>query len=399
MPFTFFLQCIEINPQWAKGHIRLASSYIALGGHSNDACNSLQRALQLDPTNPTAREMLLKELRRESTGGTSASSATPTAPPEDLDDRNYNPSTSASSNVNQSVSSSASCRPTEEASASSSSPPSSSSQPTEESPDYQAQQQQNQQTQDQYNDIDDRRSWKDKIFFYSQRVKLWYMAQSDDVKSVLQVFIVLLLLYVAFGGRFGLASSQKKQLGNYGSGNVYDQYYGRASSQASSASYPYDDSTRNYGQQQQHQQVHRSTHTDENDRRHRQASSGSYGGTGAYQHRDRHYHQHDNHNQRSHYDDDYYYSSRQRQRQRGGGSTTSTFHLPNLFDGSIQSMLILGGIAYLCYRNGINPMQVIFFLNMMNRGGRHHHRRGMGMGYGGMGYGRGGMGGFGRRRW
>ena len=66
-------------------------------------------------------------------------------------------------------------------------------------------------------------------------------------------------------------------------------------------------------------------------------------------------------------------------------------------------MLILAGIAYMCYRNGINPMQVMFFLNMMNRGGRrrHHHHRGMGMGYGagGMGYGGFGRRGFGRRRW
>lgn len=65
-------------------------------------------------------------------------------------------------------------------------------------------------------------------------------------------------------------------------------------------------------------------------------------------------------------------------------------------------MMILAGIAYLCHRNGINPMQAIFFLNMMGGrgGGRRRHGgggyRGMGGG-GGFGY---GGGGFGRpRRW
>eukprot|EP00977_Amphora_coffeiformis_P027063 scaffold32744_cov160-Amphora_coffeaeformis.AAC.1 len=58
-------QCVELNPNWSKGHVRLASAYSALG-KSNDACNSLQTALRLDPTgNPTARRMLIRELRRE----------------------------------------------------------------------------------------------------------------------------------------------------------------------------------------------------------------------------------------------------------------------------------------------------------------------------------------------
>ena len=43
-------QCIALNPQWAKGHVRLASAYIAQGGHSNDACNSLQTALTIPNT-------------------------------------------------------------------------------------------------------------------------------------------------------------------------------------------------------------------------------------------------------------------------------------------------------------------------------------------------------------
>ena len=53
-----------LNAQWPKAHVRLAAAYIALGGHSNDACLSLQRALSLDRDNKVAREMLVREMRR-----------------------------------------------------------------------------------------------------------------------------------------------------------------------------------------------------------------------------------------------------------------------------------------------------------------------------------------------
>ena len=66
------LQCVSLNDQWPKAHVRLAAAYIALGGHSNDACLSLQRALSLDRNNKVARDMLVKEMRqrnnRERTG-------------------------------------------------------------------------------------------------------------------------------------------------------------------------------------------------------------------------------------------------------------------------------------------------------------------------------------------
>jgi hypothetical protein len=49
-------------------------------------------------------------------------------------------------------------------------------------------------------------------------------------------------------------------------------------------------------------------------------------------------------------------------------------------------MMTLLGIVYLCHCNGINPLQAMMMMNMMNAA-----RRG-GMGYGGMGYrGMGGM--------
>jgi hypothetical protein len=165
------------------------------------------------------------------------------------------------------------------------------------------------------------------------------------------------MLYVAFGGRFGLealgsSSRGRNRRGNYGSGNAYDQYY----------------------QRQQHRSTARETgqgrhypHTSHQDRHYSSSSSYTDGGYG--------------YNTR--YDQDDYYS--QSRPARGGNMS---FHLPNLFDGSLPSMLLLAAIAYVCHRNGLNPMQVLFFLNLMN-GGR---RRNM-FGYGG------GMGGFGRRRW
>merc|ERR1719469_528073 len=57
--------CIRLNDKWAKGYVRLASSYIVLGGHSNDACNALQNAIRLDPTHSIARKMLVQQLRRD----------------------------------------------------------------------------------------------------------------------------------------------------------------------------------------------------------------------------------------------------------------------------------------------------------------------------------------------
>jgi hypothetical protein len=69
-------------------------------------------------------------------------------------------------------------------------------------------------------------------------------------------------------------------------------------------------------------------------------------------------------------------------------------------------MMIIAGIAYMCHRNGINPMNALFLMNMM--GGRRHRPRGMyrggmggmgGGGMGGMGGMRFGMGGRPPRRW
>ena len=296
-------QCVAINESWAKGHVRLASAYIALGDHSNDACNSLQRAVSLDPGNTQARQMLMRELRRDhisaressSTSGSninngstrSTSTPVPTAPPEDELDE-----------------------------------------PT----------------------LEESMSWNDRLKLYYMQACTWWTSQTEDRKNLIKVGVVLVALYVAFGGRFGLdqvfSGNRHENRGNYEAGNAYDRYYNRAQEQ-------------NYDRY--------STNT----------------------------------NQRQAYESEYEYRPRQQQH-RG-----SSFHLPNLFDGSPQSMICLAGIAYLCYKAGINPFQVIMMMNMMAGGRRRGMgmHRGMGMGYGGgmggMGYGGGfgGRRGFGRNRW
>ncbi|GAX14209.1 hypothetical protein FisN_20Hh168 [Fistulifera solaris] len=269
-------QCVALNPAWAKGHVRLASALVALGGHSNDACNALQTALRLDPGNAMARQMLLRELRRDHRPD----------PPINPD---YVP------------------------------PP-------------QSQQQSPQSTQPQNSErtvwedpVDDSVSIQERLQFYVARLSLWYDQLSSESKQILKLGIGLLVLYIAFGGRFGWESHHRRH-GNYERGNLYDQYRQSYHSPPSSSYY--------------------------ND--YRQASP-----------RGTHHHN-------SHY-----------------GSTTHYGSTPSSSDASsLASLAMVLGAAYLCHRNGINPLHAMFMMNMM--GGR---RRGY--------YGRGHFGGFrfGRPRW
>lgn len=205
--------------------------------------------------------------------------------------------------------------------------------------------------------LEDSLSWSDRVKFYYMQAVSWYHSQSDDRKNLMKVGLVILALYVAFGGRFGLdqvlSSNRHENRGNYEAGNAYDRYNNRQGSYGNPNSYS-------------------SSHHQSSSQHHRQTS----------------------------YASEYEYRPRRQ-------SSSNSFHFPNLFDGSPQSMLCLAGIAYLCYRNGVNPFQVIMMLNMMNghrRGGMGMRRRGFGMG--GMGYGGGMMGGgfggqrgFQRNRW
>lgn len=288
-------QCVAINDSWAKGHVRLASGYIALGEHSNDACNSLQRAISLDPGNATARQMLMRELRRDHIAARQSSSATPT--------------TTASSTTADIPAPTA---------------------PPEEELDEPI--------------LEESLSWTDRLKLYYMQGIHYYESQSEDRKNVIKLALVLLALYVAFGGRFGLDQlffgNHHDNKGNYEAGNAYDRYYSRQ---------------QNY---------------------------------------------HDSYSTNNHHRQTYESDNEYRPQQQGG---SQSFHFPNLFDGSPQSMICIAGIAYLCYRNGINPFQVIMMMNMVAGGRRRGMgmRHGMGMGYGGMGgmrYGGGMGGGFGGQR-
>lgn len=156
--------CVALNESWPKGQVRLASAY-SMAGKSNDACNALQRALQLDPTYTVARDMLRAELRR---------GPAPTAPPEEFD-------TATDDTDNE---------------------------PTA-------------------TNVEDSVSWLDRVEFAWRRMIQRYHEQPQDRKSVLQVLLGILVLYVAFGGRFGFehfSPGQQTPRGNYGSGNAYDRY-------------------------------------------------------------------------------------------------------------------------------------------------------------------------------
>ena len=277
-------KCIAINDKWSKGHVRLASSYIALDSsiignnnndstattntttngkqnqrtHSNDACNSLQRALSLDPSNRTARQMLTYELKaRDNSNASNVSSAT-----------NGGARTSVNDGYNHgNVSPEPSAPPVTDSTSYSSSTPLSSSTPFTTTSTGNNNNNNNDDL-----DIDTSspyESWEGRFHFKWSRMLSWYESLSEDIRTLVKVLLGLVLLYVAFGGRFGLGyvrngitdavkdraarydygNSNGKgciqggaggvggrggscentygSKGNYGVGNAYDQYWER----------------------------------------------------------------------------------------------------------------------------------------------------------------------------
>merc|ERR1712232_245342 len=169
--------------------------------------------------------------------------------------------------------------------------------------------------------------------------------------------------------------------GNYARGNAYDRYASGSHSQH------YNDPG-NSGQPQSRysspysDEANRGTHTSSgfNDRsqpqneRHYSRNHNEYDGGRHSQNYGR---------QHSRYEDESYYQPRQRRTSR------TSYHMPNLFDGSSTSMVLMLGIGFICHRFGINPFQVFAMLRMAQGGNRY--------GYGGF---RGGFGGgFGRPRY
>jgi len=184
--------------------------------------------------------------------------------------------------------------------------------------------------------------WMRQIGYRWERCLAWYYDLNSDAKSVLRLFVSLVVIYVMLGGRFGLDGGRRgRKLGNYGRENVYHHYNNRGNGQSNGMGYG------NGG-----------------------SSDRQYGST--YD---------------SSYDDSY---ERPRRNQ-----PSSSSHFPNLLDGSLPSMMCIFGILFLAQKFlGVNPFQALMMLNMM--GGRRRRYGGMGMGLGGMGMMMNMMGGFGR---
>ena len=315
-------QCVALNDRWAKGHVRLTSAYIAQGGHSNDACNSLQKALSLDPSNTTARTMLMKELRRDRVARSEPAG----------DDSNFSPEPEPSAPpMPSSYPSSAGSART-------------SAQPEDMNPatgrPYSFHHQTNQAAAAAA-DIDESPTMAERFQFSFARIVQWYYHDlTDDGRTLVKVLLGLLVLYVGMGGRFGLDSlwsdGSEHNRGHYDYGSAYDRFYDRAGASSSYSG----DGSRGYGYDR------------------------SYRGDG-----------------RNTYDP---YEYVPRGRGGGGGGRSNSYHVPNLFDGSPLSIAVLMIFGFTCHYFGINPFHALWMLNIFtgNRG-RGMHRMGMmGMGYG-----------------
>lgn len=408
-------RCITLDPTWSKGHVRLASSYMMIQSlsssqaapgvpnninYSNDICNTLQTALRYDPTNHIAKQMLVQELRRRSgsSGGNHEAAATPTSSgthtrnePPSPSSQGDNPNHPRDPPVNPSFipssTSSEQQRPT------TSSSEHSSSQRHDRGMNYDS---------NNYHDIDDQNHddsvrWnqndnnnyisvlyqqlhhikmmigryigqlRDMIQQTMIQYQTWYYHQSPDVQTGIQILALLLLLYIAFGGRFGLnylfsnhhhstksssssyRSATTTTKGNYGTNNVYDQYR----------------------RQQQQQQSSSSTTRQDNDNHHHQSAQ-----------------YHNNHH------NDAYPHSHQHQHHHNNGGSFSDMFAPF---GGFQNVMMIAVVMYICHKNGIHPLNALMMVNTMTgrRGGGFYYNNG---GFGGGG-GFGNFGGFGGGGW
>jgi len=280
----------------------------------------LQRAIQLDPKHPTARQMLIRELRRDHRTAAAAAASSQERRSEESNNHVTSSETGAETD-----------RPSDTTTHPEPSAPPSLFDVDDPSP-----------------EPTDSSSWSlssivDHLQMQFTKAVRWYYAQSEDKRTVIHVFLLLLLLYVAFGGRFGFegggygttTGGGAYRKGNYATGNAYDQFYGRQSSF----------------------ERHRNYHRDGGD---------DYGSR---------------------------YSSYQHQSQRSS-SYHSGGHNNNYYSGSFLDQflgnltpifLVAVGVAYLCHRNGIPIVDVMSVLvwNILFRRRRRFHRRG-GWGGGGM---------------
>ena len=225
-------ECISLNEKWSKGHIRLASVYIAMGNRSNDACQALQTAIRLDPSNLNSRKMLMKELRRDHISN------------HNHDTTNTNTNTDQSSSDERASSQPASSRTTtstqSERNDYESSPPETQSffatNRTTRTSDHVREEE----------GVDDAgyrpingQSWVQWMYEKFHQIQSWYEDSTEITKQVVKVVFVLLVLYIAFGGRFGFENtdtSSSYRRGNYGENNAYDRFYSNSNSNSNNNS-------------------------------------------------------------------------------------------------------------------------------------------------------------------
>lgn len=200
-------ECVSLNDKWSKAYMRLASVCIALGehdrrhGHSNDACQALQTAIRLDPSNSKARDLLMKEMRRGLSPGTRSN------------DQDGDGSVQDEHN-------------SEDANASFARPP--------------------------YDDVDatwennnngNRPVWIQQIHDKLHDFRAWFDNLSENGKTWTKVGLGLLILYICLGGRFGLENivggnkdSNPYRQGSYGDGSAYERFYNNKSGRRGSES-------------------------------------------------------------------------------------------------------------------------------------------------------------------
>ena len=317
-----------MDKKWSKGHVRLACAYIA-NHQSNDACNSLQRAIQLDSSNSTlARQLLREQLVQRNT--------TPSAPPMEDTLQHHPPQPSAPPMEQQqetrlptagfyTTNNNTSSFPTSSSSYETTNHPNDTV-PTNEREEYNNNNHDNNTT-----------SWLETIQIKVSNIMTYltmklhdtytyYQNLSPDGKTVVQVLIGFVFIYIAFGGRFGLTTTTTSSSSNH-------HYHPHTSSQYSSNQ-----------QQQQRYSYERSRNNPQ-------------------YHTNNNYHDNDSYQQQQQRSNDNYYYS----------SSSYQFHL---FDGSLPSMILLAIIGYVCHAFlGINPAHAIYMLRLLTSPRRGAFRR------------------------
>jgi tetratricopeptide (TPR) repeat protein len=422
-------QCIACDPTWSKAHVRLAAAYIALGDsggaqrrrHSNDACVALQTALRYDPQNAVARSMLVQELsQRDRIHHSTSSSASRNGGFEQESSFNVDndyvrdppiaPSfvppttaTTSSSTMRDSTTSTSSSFPTNVPSSSYTDVPSpartNTAQPFSMLYNMWSQRQWN--VRNGYQALQSLLEKQlERLYWAWQRFWAWYAtALSDDGRTAVHVLVGLVVLYVAFGGRFGVTylfpKSLQQQQHPYSSSSSTG-YYGRYQQDRRSGT-PYQDeagpaangggTTYSSAQEARHTttasqypynppQQHHDGGSYEAQRRTQYQESSSRYNAPYNEHGQSSYQSRSTHNGGGY---NGYYGG-------GGSSYSSGFSEWN-------GLLYLGVTALavaIGHRFGISPWQILMVLRMMNGGGGHRRHGGFvhhGGGYGG-GFGR-----------